>query len=95
MVRSAQNLAKYVIHAMFHRLGGLKPSQNTRFTPCFNASEGSEPRKICDSRKVAMLRIAQNLAKFVIHAGFQWFEVRSAQNLAKYVFRAMLQRFVC
>ena len=52
----AENLAKYVIHAVLQRL------------------EGCEPRKICDSRKVAMLQIAQNREKYMIHAVFQWFE---------------------
>ena len=49
---------------------GLRSSQNTWFTPCSNASKRSKPRKIRDSRRVLMLRRAQSLAKYVIHAVF-------------------------
>ena len=70
MLRRAQSLAKYVIHAVFSCFEALKTSQNTWFTPCFNASKRSKPRKIRDSRHVLMLRTAQSLAKYVIHAVF-------------------------
>ena len=74
MLRRAQSLAKYVIHAMFQCFEALKTSQNTWFTPCFDASNSSKSRKIRDSRSASMLRSAQALVKYVIHALFHCFE---------------------
>ena len=81
MLRSAQNPAKYVIHAVSQRFGWLRTSQNMWFTQGCNASNCSKPCKIRDSRHVSTVRRAQNFAKYVIHARFQCFELLNTRKI--------------
>ena len=59
--RRAENLAKYVIHAVSQCFGWLRTSQKMWFTQGCNAAICSKPRKILDSCCVTMFRSAQNL----------------------------------
>ena len=79
--RSGQNLAKYMIHAVFQCFEALKTLQHTWFTLCFNAWKSSKPCKMRDSRSASLLRSVQKLAKYVIHALFHCLEVfKALQN---------------
>ena len=76
MLRSAQNLAKYMIHAVFLFSEAHKPLWNMWFTLCLCPRRHTNPCKIRDSRCVSLVWGTQTLVKYVIHVVFLYSEAQ-------------------